>query len=467
MNTLVMKFGGSAVGTTSTLTQVVSIVLQEHERWDSLILVVSALDGVTDALIEAAQLAQFSNRRGYRRIVATIRTRHLALIDELPLGKTERAALQADIDRLLFDMLDICQSLADLNSDNIGADKLDAIVGVGERLTARIVAALLRQNKLRGVAVEGNELIITDETYGNATPDIAMTSRRIRDYIVPMLSRDIVPVVTGYIAETSGGQPTTLGRGGSDFTASLVSVATGAKEVWMWTDVDGMMSADPRDIPEASVIQDLSYEEVAELSYFGARILHPRMIDPLQKHNIPLRVKNIFKPQQAGTLIHALDSASRPVTVKAVTAIYGISVRTKRTQSLANISQRVDSVLADITGNRSEVMISSQSSHELFAAFVLPTSAGTDAVHNARDALIAYTKKHFELEDWSIAPVVIITIVGSHLNGTPAILSRILTSADDIEILAISQGASPCSISLVVHQDDADSALQRLHTLVS
>src|SRR5690606_14081691 len=154
MAILVMKFGGASVGTTTALTQVLSIVMQEYERWDHLLLVVSALDGVTDALIEAAQLAKLSNRRGYRRIVATLRTRHLALVEQLPLGTNERQALQADIDRLLFDMLDVCQELASYPSEEPVQAAFDEIIGVGERIAARIVATLLRQNKLRGVAID-------------------------------------------------------------------------------------------------------------------------------------------------------------------------------------------------------------------------------------------------------------------------------------------------------------------------
>jgi aspartokinase len=163
MNTLIMKFGGSSVGTTTALTQVLSIVLQEQERWQRLLLVVSALEGVTDALIEAAHLAQLSNRRGYRRIAATLRTRHMALIEHLPLGPQERASLQADVDRLLFDMLDTCQGLADRRyaDRQERSQRIEAIVGVGERLSARIVAALLRQNHLRGVALDATRSTAT------------------------------------------------------------------------------------------------------------------------------------------------------------------------------------------------------------------------------------------------------------------------------------------------------------------
>src|SRR5262249_1012335 len=210
MSTLSMKFGGSSVGMTMGLTQLLSIVLNERERWERLMLVVSALDGVTDQLIEAAHLALLNNRRGYRRIVATLRTRHLALIEYLPLGSTERAALQADIDHLLFDMLDVCQNIPVHLSDAEQPEAIDRIITTGERLAARIVAALLRQNNLRGVAIDAGDVIITDDTFGNATPNLSITRERIATNLLPLLNRGIIPVITGFIGATADGKPTTL-----------------------------------------------------------------------------------------------------------------------------------------------------------------------------------------------------------------------------------------------------------------
>jgi aspartate kinase len=308
MNTLIMKFGGNAVGTVTALTQVLSIILHEEKRWDKLIVVVSALDGVTDMLLEAAHLAQLSNQRGYRRIAATLRTRHLALIDQLPLGQNERHALSADIDHLLFEMLDVCQSVANTPTEHLSAQISDRIIQVGERLSARIVAALLRQNHLRGVAMDGTDIIVTDDIFGNATPQLEPTQQRIETHLTPLLERQIIPVVTGFIGGTADGQVTTMGRGGSDYTASVLSICTQAKEVWLWSDVDGMMSTDPREVDNARVIETLTYQEVAEMAHFGARILHPRMIQPLAKAQIPLRIKNIYKTS-IGRYAHRRTSA--------------------------------------------------------------------------------------------------------------------------------------------------------------
>lgn len=465
MTTLIMKFGGSSVGTTTALTQVLSIVLHEREQWGNLILVVSALDGVTDALIEAAHLAQLGNQRGYRRIVANLRTRHLALIEELPLGTTERTALQADIDRLLFDMLDIYQSMSQLASDGAVLDAIDATIGVGERLAARIIAALLRQNELRSVAIDATSLIITDESFGNATPDIGQTRKLVEQNLLPMLERSIIPVVTGFIGATPKGKPTTMGRGGSDLTASVLSVCAKADEVWIWTAVDGMMSADPREIGEARVIPVLSYDEVAELAYFGARILHARMVLPLREGRIPLRVKNVYKPQQPGTLIHNTGQ-ERSRSLKAVTSIPGLGLSAQRSGPLSPLSNLVDETLFATTRNHADVMISSQSSSRSFVCFLIPTSAGPDAVHSIKNALEENLRGDAETRDWLVNPVSIITIISDRMSEWPELTAAVLHAIGKTRILGVAQGPSQCSLSLVVEPQEADETLYLIHQLI-
>lgn len=462
MPTLIMKFGGTSVGMTTGLTQLLSIVLHEAEHWDRLLLVVSALEGVTDALIEAAHLAQLSNRRGYRRIVATIRTRHLALIENLPLGALERAALQADIDRLLFDMLDMCQKLADRIDERAKPEAIDSVIGVGERLATRIVAALLRQNNLRGVAIDATDLIITDNVYGNATPNLPLTRERINRLLAPMLERRIIPVITGFIGSTVAGKPTTLGRGGSDYTASVLAVCTNAEEVWIWTDVDGMMTTDPREIPSARVIPELAYDEVAELAYFGARILHPRMIGPLRERHIPLRVRNVFKPQSPGTIVHNSSGSAVP-RFKAVTSIQGLGLTAPHSGPFHDLAAVVDDSLFTVSGTHAEVMIASQSSSQSFVCFVIPTSAGHDALHNLQ---VSLEERLPELprNDWTMLPVAVITVIGSGINEVPNLTTRILMALAGVRILALAQAHS--NLSIVVESHNSERAIQQLHDLV-
>ncbi|MCU0495877.1 MAG: aspartate kinase [Anaerolineae bacterium] len=462
-NTLVMKFGGSSVGTTTALTQVLSIVLHEQPRWKRLLLVVSALDGVTDALLEAAHLAQLSNRRGYRRITATLRTRHLALVEKLPLGSNERNALQADIDRLLFDMLNICQTISDNTADPMTPDTIDAIIGVGERLATRIVAALLRQNNVRGVAIDTTELIVTDDVYGNATPNMTLTKNRIDTNLIPMLDRQIVPVLTGFIAGTQSGKPTTLGRGGSDYTASILSVCVNADEVWIWSDVDGIMSADPREIQEARVIPELSYHEMAELAFFGARVLHSRMVIPLREHNIPLRIKNVFKPQLVGTLVY--QRLLNQQAIKAITAIQGISLQAPWSGSLVKISSLLDETLLSTVGIHADVSFSVQSSSATFLCVIIPTSAGPDAVHIVKNTLEARLSEKPEFQGWTAQPVSVITVIGAELNGNPQWSAQILGRLSSIKLLAVAQSPAECSFSVIVDPKDTEHTLTQLHPL--
>ncbi len=463
MGILTMKFGGASVGTTTALTQVLSIILQEYERWDHLILVVSALDGVTDALIEAAQLAQLSNRRGYRRIVATLRTRHFALIENLPLGPTESAALQADLDRLLFDMLDTCQSMPDQPENTDAA--FDSVVGVGERLSARIVAALLRQNNMRGVAIDATDLIVTDNVFGNAAPIMSLTRQRITQNLLPMLGRDIIPVITGFIGATQAGQPTTLGRGGSDYTASILAVSTDSEEVWMWTDVNGMMTTDPQEIPQARTIPRLSYDEVAEQAYFGARILHSRMIGPLRERRIPLRIKNIFRPREAGTLIDE-GSTDTSATIKAVASIQGLSLVSAYSGPLTEISALIDEALFTTTGSHAEVMISSQSSARSFVCFIIPTNVGPEAVRSTYSELEKRLQERDYKVPWSIQPVTIITVIGANLDTQINLVALVFQALTKVRILALAQGPSHCSLSIVVKPEDAERALEQIHMMI-
>lgn len=465
MAILVMKFGGASVGTATALTQVLSIVLQEHERWDDLLLVVSALDGVTDALIEAAQLAQLSNRRGYRRIVATLRTRHLALVEQLPVGTNERHALQADIDRLLFDMLSTCQDLANRPGDEPIAAAFDEIIGVGERLAARIVATLLRQNHLRGVAIDATDIIITDADFGHAHPNLDLTRHRVSQHLLPMLTRDIIPVVTGFIGATERGQPTTLGRGGSDYTASILAVCANAQEVWMWTDVDGIMTADPQEVSTARNIPELSYDEMAELAYFGARILHARMIGPLRENQIRLRVKNIFKPRDQGTLIYTAPASQRD-TIKAVTAIQGISLTADYSGPLMPISSLIDRALYATTGSHTEVMFSSQSSTRTFICFIIPTTIGPEALRATQTALQKCVQEVDLGALWKINPVSVITIVGTHLNQFSRHNLAIIRALEQIPVLAVAEGPSGHNLSLVVAFEDGEEALERIHAAI-
>ncbi len=466
MATLTMKLGGTSIGTVAALTQVLSMIIHESKRWDRVLIVASALEGVTDMLLEAAHLARLSNRRGYRRIAATLRTRHLALIEQLPLDAVARKTLQADIDQLWFEMLDQCQQVANHLNDELSPSLSDSVVAVGERLSARIIAALLRQNDIRAIAVDGTELLITDDVHGNANPNLALTAARVDDLLLPMMRRNMIPVVTGYIGATAAGATTTLGRGGTDFTASVLSALIAADELWIWTDMDGMMSADPREAPDAHVIAELNYSEAAELAYFGARILHAKMIAPLADKSMPLRIKNIFKPRQTGTLVSSAVNDSEAV-IKAVTSIQGLALSRPSSGSMAGITRMVGNTLFKTLGMRTEVMISSQSSSSSFLCFVIPTSIGIDGVDRLQQAMKAKMAEYPQKMPWAIETVSMVTAIGSNLNHAPRLLAKALEKLDDIRVYGFAMGPSNCSMTVAVALEDAQTAVLRIHELTA
>ncbi|MEM6527436.1 MAG: aspartate kinase, partial [Chloroflexota bacterium] len=375
----------------------------------------------------------------------------------------ERQALQADMDRLLFEMLDQLQSVADAAQEDLSAEKVDSIVGTGERLAARIVAAMVRQNNIRAVAIDSQSLIITDANFGNAVPDVEASCERITQNLLPMLDRKIIPVITGFIGSTPDGRITTLGRGGSDYTASVLGSCSGADEVWIWTTVDGMMTTDPNEVDNARVISDMTYAEVGEMAYFGARVLHARMIGPLQSKKILLRIKNVFKPGQEGTLISS-GAKKQPRSLKAVTVIQGIGLSADRSGPLSAITATVNEVLMSTAGSPAEVMISSQSASRSFLCFVIPTSSGPSAVRAAMDILQA------ELESspitWQVEQVSLVTIIGAHLNDMQDIMAGLLGQLKGIPVLGMAQGPSNCSMSFVIPPESVYEAQARLHDYV-
>jgi len=464
MAILTMKFGGGSLGTAKALVQVLAIIIDESKRWERILIVASALEGVTDMLLEAALHARVGDQRGYRRIAATLRTRHMALVDQLPFDTSDRNALKADIDQLLSDMLDQCQKVANNLNDELLPSMSDTVVAVGERLSARIIAALLRQNDIRGVTVDGTELIVTDDVHGNANPILQRSAENVKDLLVPMLEREIMPVVTGYIGATEAGETTTLGRGGTDFTASVLSALLEAEALWIWTDVDGMMSADPREIVNARVIPALDYNEAAELAYFGAKILHAKMIAPLAKGGIPLRIKNIHRPKETGTAISHSADHRQPV-IKAVTSIQGLALTRPRSGSMAGVTRLVGNTLFKTLGMRTEVMIASQSSSSSFLVLVIPTSIGIDGVDRLQQALREKMAEHPEKMPWEIETVSLVTAIGNNISSSPGLLATVLAKLDDIPLLGLAVGPSNCSITVAVSQANSRAALARIHEL--
>lgn len=462
MTTLVMKFGGTSVGGVDAIRQAADIVLEQAQTWRRLAVVVSAMSGVTDALTQGALSAVSGDDGTYRAIVADLRVRHYRVVDELLDPNGERAALLATVDESLDEFAAFCHSVHVLGE--LTPRAMDAITSLGERINARVLAALLRQQGVRSEAVDATKLIVTDETFQNAVPLIEASRSQVAGRLVPMLEDGTIPIVTGFIGATETGTTTTLGRGGSDYSAAILGDCLDADEVWIWTDVDGVMTSDPRIVPEAQVIPTLSYGEVSELAYFGAKVLHPRTIRPVVERGIPLWVKNTFNPNFPGTRIER-EAQSTPVTVKAVTAIEGLSLVTVEGRGMMGVPGIAARTFSAVASQGASVLMISQSSSEQSICFVIPTKAVPHVIR-AIEAEMALELTRRDIDKvWSMDDVVIVTAVGAGMRSTPGVAARIFGAlgGGEINVIAIAQGSSDCSVSLVVAAEDCATAMQKIH----
>ncbi len=462
MTTLVVKFGGTSVGNAEALGRAADIVLEQAQGWDRLVVVVSAMSGVTDALTQGALAAQSGDDRSYRAIVTDLRSRHYRVVDELLPQDGERAQLLTTVDEYLDEFDAFCRSIHVLGE--VTARAMDAVTSLGERINARVLAALLRQRGIGSQAVDATELIVTDDTFQNAAPLMDATRHRVSARLIPLLDDGIIPIVTGFIGATEEGVTTTLGRGGSDYSAAILGDCLDADEVWTWTDVDGVMTADPRIVPDAQVIPVLSYSEVGELAYFGAKVLHPRTIRPVIDRGIPLWVKNTFNPTLPGTRI-VREPENTLGTVKAVTAITGLSMVTVEGRGMMGVPGIAARTFAAVASQGASVLMISQASSEQSICFVIPMDVAGQVIRAIEEEMALELTRQDVDRVWSLDDVVIVTAVGAGMRGTPGVAARLFGALGQygINVIAIAQGSSECSISLVVGADEAGEGVQAIH----
>ncbi len=465
MKTIVMKFGGTSVGNAEAIGQAANLVKQESERWDRTVVVVSAMRGVTDVLINGALTAAQGDEDTYRETVSDLRVRHTLAVAGLISNPDDRVALLKTIDAYLDEYAAFCHSVHVLGE--VTSRAMDTISSMGERVSARVVAARLNEQGYPAQAVDATELIVTDNCFQNAVPQMQATAEQVQRNLAPLLEEGIIPVVTGFMGATVDGITTTLGRGGSDYSASILGASLNADEVWTWTDVDGVLTADPRIVPDAHIIPELSYSEVGELAYFGAKVLHPKTIRPVVESGIPLWVKNTFNPTCPGTRIVA-EPKSTPGTVKAVTAIPGLSMVTVEGRGMMGVPGIAARTFSAVASQGASVLMISQASSEQSICFVIP-SGDVPSVITALEKELALELSRRDIERVrSVDDVVIISAVGAGVRGTPGVAARLFTalSTQEINIIAIAQGSSECSISLVVNRAQAKQAVQQIHTKV-
>ncbi|CAM2067533.1 Bifunctional aspartate kinase/homoserine dehydrogenase I [Sulfidibacter corallicola] len=458
---IVMKFGGSSLGTPARVRAVMDIVANARRRFGAAAVVCSAFGGATDQLISMGKAAS-SGSLYYQETLHAFEKRHLDAVAELfPNGN--RSAVEARIRNLVGDLSDVLHGIFLVRE--LTARTQDFITSFGERLSARIIAEALAAGGLPAEYLDARTLIRTDDRYGSARVQFEDTNRRITEYFE---KHDALQIVTGFIAASDQQQTTTLGRGGSDYTASIFGAALGAHEIQIWTDVDGVLTADPRKVGDAFPIPEISYEEAMEMAHFGAKVIYPPTMAPAMTAGIPLRIKNTFQPEAAGTLVGRRVEQDHPLPACGLSSIDHVTLLQLKGCGLfgaAGVANRLFGALARASVNI--ILISQGSSEHSICVAVAPTDA-----HRARKA--ADEEFALELMTKQVDPIAVeenksvIAVVGDQMRRVPGIAGRVFNAlgANQINVVAIAQGSSERNVSFVVRHEDLKPALHVLHQAI-
>jgi len=457
---LVMKFGGTSVGSAERMRMAAKISAEQKRR-RPVAIVVSAMSGITDLLIETTKHAEAGDRAGRDENIRKLEKRHVEACRELLPAAKQKAVLNGIRD-LVGEFERITNGM--LMLQDRPPRSVDEAIAIGERLSALLIGACLNAQGTKAEAINAAELIVTDAVFGSASPLMEQTAEKARKRLIPMLRSGVLPVVTGFNGATVDGRPTTLGRGGSDFSASILSAALSARELWIWTDVDGIMSADPRLVPDAAVLDQVTYREAAELAYNGAKVLHPRTLAPLVESQIPVWSKNSFAPEKPGTKI--VPKISKSNGARAVTSLAKVALVSLEpahaTLPGAQVMARALDALARVNV---EVLSLSSSSYRQSFCFLV-RSEELDKALEALESALALELAHGYLNPIDVDNEVgLLAVVGEGMQGTPGLAGRIFTaiSRERINIIAIAQGSSELTIAIVVRRQGLEAAVRAVH----
>ena len=457
----VMKFGGTSVGDSACIARVAEIV-RAAACESSVVVVVSAMSGVTNHLIEAANSAEANDQGQVARIFDALREQHEKALAALIRSDESRARLAKSTEEIFAQGERLCEGTYLLRE--LTPRTLDAVSSLGERLSAPIVAGKLAELGVPSDSIDAGELIVTDSYHGGAAPLMEATRERAQARLSSLLGQGIVPVVTGFIGANAQGVLTTLGRGGSDYSATILGAALDADEVVIWTDVDGVLTADPRLVPDARTIPEISYREAAELAYFGAKVLHPKTLRPIMPAGIPVWIRNSFAPDRAGTKITA-SGRSNGGGVKALTAIQDVALIAVGGPGIVGLPDVVGRTFSTTAEVRANVLLISQSSSQNDICFIVTATDAKRTVEALRTEF-AQDVAHEKVEHITVDPnIAIVAVVGENMHGTPGVAGRTFSALGQqgVNVIAIAQGSSESNISFVVEEKCMKTALLSVH----
>lgn len=455
----IMKFGGTSVGDGYRIARVVEIIRSAAEE-AQLVVVVSAMGGVTNKLIEAALQAEAGDLDSVRTIFHELRQQHDRVVSTLIHSAAERERIGSKMDALFREADRLCQGTMLLRE--LTPRTRDSVSSLGERLSAPLLAAALAECGVASQSIDASELVVTDSYHGAADPQMEQTRQCCEMRLRPLLRQGMVPVVTGFIGATAEGVLTTLGRGGSDYSATILGAAMGADEIVIWTDVDGLMTADPRLVPGACTVPEISYREATELAYFGAKVLHPKTLSAVVQCAIPVWIRNTFAPERHGTRITPKGNGSG---VKALAAVREATLIRVGGTAIASVSDALGRTFATTAAVRADVLLISQSSSQNDICLVVSSSVAKRTVEALRREF-AHDMAHEPAEHITVdSTVAIVAVVGHKVGSMSSIVGQTFGALgqENVNVIAIAQGSSECTISFVVAQNDMKTALVTAH----
>lgn len=445
---IVLKFGGTSVQDAAAMETVVHIVKSKLERKP--IVVLSAVAGVTDALIRCARLAsEDKEAQALEVLEGNIVAKHYGIVQGLLRGLTEQDSMIRQFSVVFNELRNLLRGIS--ITGDLSKRVLDFVLSYGERMSTTLVVAAMQENGIPAMFVDSRDFIVTNEVFGKAEPDFDATAERCRGGLLGLIKRDHVPVMQGFIGATTKGVTTTLGRGGSDFTAAIVGSVLDAEDIEIWTDVDGILTADPKIVPNARRVKVMSFQEASELAYFGAKVLHPSTVLPAIEKNIPVHILNSRRPHLAGTLIQA-DVEQSSVCVKSVSykkSITVINISSTRMLGSYGFMKKIFDTFNDF-----------ETSVDLVTTSEVSVSLSIDHTPDL-DGLVK------ELSSFGRVTVetgkAIVCIVGERIKNEVGLASRIFGRLKDINIHMISQGGSEINITFVIDEADVPETVRSLH----
>jgi len=446
---VVMKFGGTSVADPDAINRLIAIVRGERDKGRGAgapVVVVSALANVTDALVAVTRLVETGDAAGAERDVRALLDRHLDVASAVTAGRRE--TLLEEVRREFQELTGLVHALAVLR--DVSNRSMDAVLAVGEIVSSRIVAAALADSGIGSAWIDARDVLKTDAEHAGAAPDMPETCARVCARVAPASAAGTVVVLGGFIGSTAAGVTTTLGRGGSDYSAAIFGACLDASEIQVWTDVDGMLTADPRVVAQPRVVPQLSFAEASELAYFGAKVLHPSTILPAVSKNIPVRILNARRPENAGTLIAADNHSDAGLA----------AIACKRRVTVIDITSSRMLMAHGFLRRLFEVFERHRTAVDVVTTSEVSVSVTVDDTRRLDD--IVDDLRHFA-EVGCEPEMAIVSLVGEYLRADPTLFARAVTSLDQVPLRLVSQAASRRNITFVLRDADVPHAMMRLH----